>query len=133
MRIGLGFSAALLRDVTPRLSAPPAAAETLMNFLRVVGVMRRGAWSASTGKATLGLTLTRFRARDELTHAFFVGQVCAGNLGWRDRPAFQRVRRNGPPASGKPGRVTIGGSVHRTSFRYIRWHHSFSTRSLFTR
>jgi hypothetical protein len=40
MCIGFGFSWAGAFERTPRLSAPPAAAETLMKFLRVVNVMR---------------------------------------------------------------------------------------------
>src|SRR5205085_4488900 len=53
MRRDFGFSAACVRDETPRLSAPPAAAETLMKFLRVVDVMPAGACSALSRKATL--------------------------------------------------------------------------------
>src|SRR5687768_8762087 len=40
MLIGFGFSWPRALERTPRLSAPPAAAETLMKFLRVVDVMR---------------------------------------------------------------------------------------------
>jgi len=58
MRRDFGFSAAFVRDETPRLSAPPAAAETLMKFLRVVDVMRAGACPALPRKATLRFTLT---------------------------------------------------------------------------
>src|SRR5687768_10191007 len=40
MLIGFGFSWPRALERTPRLSAPPATAETLMKFLRVVNVMR---------------------------------------------------------------------------------------------
>jgi hypothetical protein len=40
MLIGFGFSWPRAFERTPRLSAPPAAAETLMKFRRVVDVMR---------------------------------------------------------------------------------------------
>jgi hypothetical protein len=42
IRRGFDFSSALVFERTPRPSAPPAAAETLMKFRRVVDVMRSG-------------------------------------------------------------------------------------------
>src|SRR2546423_999043 len=96
MRSGFGFSAAIPRDAIPRLIAPPAAAVTLMKFLRVVDVMRAGACLALSRKATFRFTLTVVVLCDELTNAQFPSRGCHGS----SRASLRRMRRHRPAATG---------------------------------